>query len=361
MTPSKNITNHCPAVAPIFMPRRPGDMRRWQENLGSPNQDRIMVATKMSSPLAAPLLLIIMLAPAPAIDVADGQALPGCQATCGSVNIPYPFGIGARCSRVGFEIACNGSTPFISGTGYKVLNLSLATSGALLELPIAWTCYDRSGNRSDSEAPVSFNPQGVYRISDAHNQLFVVGCDVTAYIQSRKDNSSSNAGGYDYEYYTGCVSYCTSAESAKDGRCAGVGCCTVDIPPNLTDNSVGVDDDDAKSLAVRRLIYNFSSCSYGFLVARNSYRFRRADLKMDRNRTMPVWLDWAIRPNGSSAFTCSDAMKKSSSYACKSQHSNCTSAANGPGYTCSCSQGYEGNAYIIGGCTGNQQRRGIVL
>jgi len=63
---------------------------------------------------------------------------------------------------------------------------------------------------------------------------------------------------------------------------------------------------------------------------------------MDRKRTMPVWLDWAIRPNGASAFTCSDAMKSSSSsYACKSQHSSCVDAVNGPGYTCDCSHGYE--------------------
>ncbi|CAL4929867.1 unnamed protein product [Urochloa decumbens] len=300
----------------------------------------------------APLPLIIMLlASAPAVDVADGRVLPGCQATCGGVDIPYPFGIGARCSHAGFEIACNGSTPFLSGTSYKVLNLSLATSGALLELRIAWTCYDRSGKRRDSEAPIFFNPQGVYRISNARNQLYVVGCDVTAYIQSRKENSSNAVYAYDYEYYTGCVSYCTSAESVKDGRCAGVGCCRVDIPPNLTDNSIRVGNDDEDSLDVRQIIYEFSSCSYGFLVDRNSYTFRRADLKMEKNQTMPVWMDWAIRPKGSSEFTCSDAMKDSSSYACKSKDSNCTNAANGPGYTCSCAHGYEGNAYIVDGCT----------
>nr|CAB3496625.1 unnamed protein product [Digitaria exilis] len=289
----------------------------------------------MVSSVAALLLVTL------AVHGANGWALPGCQSTCGVVDIPYPFAI--TCSGAG--------TPFLSGTGYKVLNLSLAASGARLELPIAWTCYDRSGKRlPESEAPVSFNPHGVYRISDAHNNLVVVGCDVTAYIQSRHDKSSSNAGyHYPYEYYTGCMS---RPEVVKDGRCAGVGCCRVDIPPDLTDNSVGVDSDDAESLAVRRLIYDFSPCSYGFLVERNSYTFRATDLKMDKNQTMPVWLDWAIRPNGSLAFTCSDAMKNSSSYACKSQHSSCVDAVNGPGYTCTCSNGYEGNAYIVDGCSG---------
>lgn len=303
-----------------------------------------------SSPVGL-LLLLITLASTPSVDVADGQALPGCQATCGAVSIPYPFGIGAKCSRAGFEIACNGSTPFLFGTDYKVLNLSLATSGVRLELPIAWACYDRSGNYlPDSEAPVSFNPQGVYRISNEHNQLVVIGCDVTAYIQSRYDSTDA---AYPYTYYTGCVSYCRGPEFVKDDRCAGIGCCRVDIPPNLTDNSVQVaDNDDANVL---RLIYNFSPCSYGFLVDRNSYTFRAADLKMNTNQTMPVWLDWAIRPNGSSTFTCANAMKDSSSYACKSQHSSCVDAVNGPGYTCNCSSGYEGNAYIVDGCTGNQQ------
>nr|CAB3501544.1 unnamed protein product [Digitaria exilis] len=271
--------------------------------------------------------------------------------TCGVVDIPYPFGIGAGCFRPGFAITCSGAgTPFLSGTGYKVLNLSLATSGARLELPIAWTCYNRSGNPlPESEAPVSFNPQGVYRISDAHNQLVVIGCDVTAYIQSRHDRQSSNAGyHYPYEYHTGCVSYCRRPEVVRDGRYAGGG------HPAGPHRQLRrrVDSDDAESLSVRRLIYDFSPCSYGFLVERNSYTFRTTDLKMDKNQTMPVWLDWAIRPNGSSAFTCSDAMKNSSSYACKSKHSSCVEAVNGPGYTCTCSNGYEGNAYIVDGCSG---------
>lgn len=186
-----------------------------------------MVATRMVSAVAA--LLLVMLASTPSA-AANSWSLPGCQATCGGVDISYPFGIGPKCFRPGFEIACNRSTPYLAGTAYKVLNLSLTPSGARVELPIAWACYDVSGGRgrrsSESQAPVEFNPHGVYRISDARNQLYVIACDNTAYIQSQKDNSI-----YGYEYYTGCGSYCRNPESVKNGSCAGVGCCRVDIPP----------------------------------------------------------------------------------------------------------------------------------
>ncbi|TVU47886.1 hypothetical protein EJB05_07502, partial [Eragrostis curvula] len=102
-----------------------------------------MVATRMVSCVAA-LLLVIVASSTPSA-AAGSWSLPGCQATCGGVDIPYPFGIGPNCFRPGFEIACNHSTPFLAGTGYKVLNLSLAPSGARVEFPIAWICYDVSG------------------------------------------------------------------------------------------------------------------------------------------------------------------------------------------------------------------------
>ncbi|TVU47884.1 hypothetical protein EJB05_07500, partial [Eragrostis curvula] len=272
------------------------------------------------------------------------MALPGCQASCGGVNIPYPFGVGANCSRdAGFEITCNGTTPFLADTTYQVLNMSVAPSVARVQLPIAWTCYNASGSIVNStDGKVKFNPQGVYRISDARNELVIIGCNTMAYIRSKPSSSSI----YWYDIYTGCVAYCNSAESTVNGRCVGQGCCKVDFPPGLTDNNVVFSDWSRKEFV------NFSPCSYGFLVDREHYTFRRADLKMDRDSMMPVWLDWAIRPpNDTDTLTCADANKNGTSYACKSQNSNCTDAVNGPGYSCQCADGYEGNPYIDGGCT----------
>jgi hypothetical protein len=92
----------------------------------------------------------------------------------------------------------------------------------------------------------------------------------------------------------------------------------------------------------------YSPCDYAFLVDRSNYTFHTADLKMDINTTMPVWLDWAIRDN----LTCDEAKKAAESYACVTPNSECRDSSNGLGYVCNCSMGYEGNPYIANGCTG---------
>jgi len=273
----------------------------------------------------------------------ESKSTLSCPGSCGSISIQYPFGIGAGCFRNGFEIVCDNvtGTPALAGTTRPVpVNLlSIKTAEARVMLPVAWECFHSSNKVNDSSnGDVHFNSDDVYRISNTHNQLVVIGCNTLGYTQSQR---SEGNGYYPYAYYTGCMSFCNNSGSAADGACAGVGCCRVDIPPGLTNNNMEFEQYNHTG------VLGFSPCDYAFLVDKDSYTFRTADLKMDTNTMMPVWLDWAIRDN----LTC-DQARKTESYACVSTSSECRDSSNGPGYVCNCSKGYQGNPYIADGCTG---------
>ncbi|XP_037474462.1 wall-associated receptor kinase 2-like [Triticum dicoccoides] len=298
------------------------------------------------------LLTALLLAAAAATNEATGSLVVthGCATSCGGVDIPYPFGIGGGCFRKGFEIECiNSSHAVLAGTSIRVMRLSSDRAESLVMLPIGWMCFNASSPSEASDfsyAETEMNKDGVYRISNTHNMLVVLGCNTFAYTASGKTQGGTDA----YTYYTGCMSFCNNSASAQDGLCAGVGCCRLDIPPGLTGNYF-------KFRAYNHsTMMDYSPCDYAFLVDRNNYTFRRSDLRMDTNRTSPVWLDWAIRGNGSVDITAGDVLSctqapKTGQYACVSAYSDCVDSTNGPGYNCKCSEGYEGHAYLADGCT----------
>ncbi|KAF8694302.1 hypothetical protein HU200_038443 [Digitaria exilis] len=293
------------------------------------------------------LLLLPTLLPVPSASSSSRLTIhPGCQASSGGVDIPYPFGIG--CFRPGFEIACvTSTTPVLAGTSPAVRVLSLSVMPrpeARVTLPVAYQCYNQTGNATDdfSYGTVDLNPAGVYRISNTYNELFVLGCYTLGYT------NSGPGGRYRYMVYTGCMAYCNDSGSAQDGACAGIGCCRVDIPPGLADNKMKF------SSCWWRDAMEFSPCDYAFIVEKGYYTFRATDLRMDvAQATMPLRLDWAIRGDGngtSMSMSCAQAANRPG-YTCKSDHSECVDSTNGPGYVCNCTKGYEGNLYLDEGCT----------
>uniref|UniRef100_A0A0D9XHU8 Protein kinase domain-containing protein n=1 Tax=Leersia perrieri TaxID=77586 RepID=A0A0D9XHU8_9ORYZ len=275
-----------------------------------------------------------------------GSRPADCQARCGDIDIPYPFGIGPNCYREeGFEIACSKSgsayvaTLAAANRAITVKNLSVQPHPVVkVMLPVAYKCYNSSDKVTEKFfGEVDLNNNNVYRISDSRNMFVVIGCNTLSYTNNGKSEGNLHYGSL---YYTGCVSYCNDSLSAQDGMCAGVGCCHVDISPGLTDNVVSFGPWS------RSFQIDFSPCDYSFLVDKEEYEFRRSDLKMDLNRTMPVWLDWAIRDGNTTMITCPPPdQKPTGPYACVSANSECVNSTNGPGYYCTCQKGYEGNPY----------------
>ncbi|KAG8088000.1 hypothetical protein GUJ93_ZPchr0010g7618 [Zizania palustris] len=327
------------------------------------NWDAVGMHSTRSGSSMSPLLILIVLSSL-ASAAASLIGKPGCQTTCGGVDIPYPFGIGTgigvdgvnvNCSLPGFEISCvdnhsGGLMPVLANNqidiDIEVLNLTvMPRPEARVQLPVSRRCYDNAtGNVTDElYNDLDLNPAGVYRISDAHNELVVLGCNTLVYT-----NSGPAGGEYRNSFYTGCISYCKDERSAQDGMCAGVGCCHVDIPPNLADNKMTFGDESTNTWS--RINQPFSPCDYAFFVEKDHYQFKASDLTtMPESQEMPVLLDWAIRSN-ISAMSCAEA-KTSPGYACVSQLSKCLDSTNGPGYFCNCTRGYEGNPYIVDGCT----------
>nr|CAB3491591.1 unnamed protein product [Digitaria exilis] len=285
------------------------------------------------------LLLLPTLLPVPSASSSSRLTIhPGCQASCGGVDIPYPFGIGVGCFQPGFEIACvTSTTPVLAGTSPAVRVLSLSVMPrpeARVTLPVAYQCYNQTGDATDdfSYGTVDLNPAGVYRISNTYNELFVLGCYTLGYT------NSGPGGRY----------------SAQDGACAGIGCCRVDILPGLADNKMKF------SSCWWRDAMEFSPCDYAFIVEKGYYTFRATDLRMDvAQATMPLRLDWAIRGDGngtSMSMSCAQAANRPG-YTCKSDHSECVDSTNGPGYVCNCTKGYEGNLYLDEGCTKREVKK----
>ncbi|KAK1670245.1 hypothetical protein QYE76_058404 [Lolium multiflorum] len=262
---------------------------------------------------------------------------PGCVDRCGNVDIPYPFGIGKDCFRGdGFEISCGkDSVPLLVGMNIRVLNLSLSPHPvARVVRPVAWQCSNSAGNTTSGpllKDMITLNPTGVYRISRDLNELVVLGCNTLGLVTSG-------------QLFMACLAFANDLSNLQDGACWGAGCCSIDLPLGLTNIMVAISSVSSTKL-------DDCPCNYAFIVDKSYYSFQKADLHMNGSQTsMPLSLDWAIRDNSNLSWTCADAATRPG-FACKSVHSECVNSNNGPGYTCNCTKGYEGNAYVDNGCT----------
>lgn len=278
------------------------------------------------------LLPFILLSSSAAVDTK-----PGCPSNCGNVTVPYPFGIGLGCyMATGFDVTCNSSYDppllFLGTSNLQVQQISL--TNLRIRNSVSYNCYNQAGaliGRSSSWINLGRLP---FYFSTT-NKFTVIGCDTLALI----------SGSQGLSYTGGCISLCSNKETVINGSCSGIGCCQTAVPRGLKrfQSNIG-------NLNNHTLTWQYNPCSYAFLVDQDRYTFETSDLAdpnfLSTITSLPVVLDWVVGNQ-----TCEEARKDSSAYVCQA-NSECYDSESGSGYQCRCSQGYQGNPYLIPGCQG---------
>jgi hypothetical protein len=311
---------------------------------------------------AAAALLVVVLQISSAAAQSGGAGPPrDCPRSCGNVSVPYPFGIGARCSLPNFDLTCDRTRLLLGDGTLQVVDISLAnstvrvfdTSGAV---NITTTFGTTVGN--GTWGGLGSSRGTTFVVSEQRNHLVVTGCNVQATLLGDSGN-----------VITGCSSFCAIRDSwanpvvSSPGNGAapcsgGLGCCETSIPigrPNYTVKFRYLEEtheyDDVLPLAVR-------VAEVGWF---NSVATEMLNKSASRLTTpVPVVLDWAVaaalvwpgpRDDGVNS-SCPPPGKAWS--ACRSSHSSCLNVTTNyhSGYVCRCDKGYDGNPYLDDGCQG---------
>jgi len=294
-------------------------------------------------PFLFQLLLLLLVVRTIAAMARSDTLHPHCQESCGNFSIPYPFGIGPGCYRdKSFNITCKENAdgvmmPYSGGinSSIPVFNFSVSQSQATMFKYLSYVCYNASGYTDVQGSGLRLEGTP-FAISATRNKFTAMGCKTIAYIN-----------GTNGSYGSGCISFCNKLDYSASGSCTGVGCCQTSLPQNLVDYN-----SEFYGRGTNDNTWEFNPCSYSFVADQDWFEFDVSYLKGDYfklkfHQGVPLVLDWVAEN-----VTCAQAKKNNTSYACRSSNSDCQNSHHGIGYTCKCSQGYEGNPYLEDGCQG---------
>ncbi|KAF8032168.1 hypothetical protein BT93_D1179 [Corymbia citriodora subsp. variegata] len=286
------------------------------------------------------ILVLLISLTVQASGAAAGLAWPNCTETCGSVTIPFPFGIGAGCFLDDWhEIVCqqNPTVPILNKTRLRVLNISLPdywndTSGMIsVSLPLIYS--NASCGPEGHDAPVDLEGSP-FAFSQTWNVFTSVGCNTLATLKSIGSA------------VIGCRSNCsgTNTNNSRYSACSGRDrCCQTTLPFDLQSFSVDFKEEGGPQ-----------GCSYAFLADRS--RFLRSNATglydLSLNDAVPVVLEWGI-----SNKTDYELKLIEQGYDSRYDSFGCSrydlyDSYEMPFTQCYCRRGYSGNPYLPEGCQG---------
>ncbi|KAL3746915.1 hypothetical protein ACJRO7_015796 [Eucalyptus globulus] len=266
------------------------------------------------------------------------QLQSDCAEKCGSVTIPFPFGIQAECFLDDwYQIVCeqNNTVPILKKIRLRVLNISLPDEDVdgMINVSLPAIYSNASCGGDGRGAPVSFKGSP-FVFSQKRNIFTVVGC-----------NTLVTANGKESAVF-GCQSKCAGTNFSKYSACSGEdGCCQSSLPLNLQGFSVDFEEERGHE-----------GCKYAFLRSDFTSVY---DLRL--NDTVPVVLEWGIASNTKYAldlirkeyddesFSC--IRVKSSAYGVRARYRGYSGNSGEMLFMrCYCTWRYSGNAYVVKGC-----------